>query len=92
MRIICKLGTNKIISVEVSPDDHLYILLEKLMQNAKYGVELGTEPDMAYFGMSETKRMESYKFGKASAGLYETFDTTAAPAPLPDCPNDYEYH
>lgn len=68
------------------------ILLEKLMQNAKYGVELGTEPDMAYFGMSETKRMESYKFGKASAGLYETFDTTAAPAPLPDCPNDYEYH
>ncbi len=68
------------------------IILEKLIHDFKFGDDTDVYPEMTYFGMSDDKRKESYKFMDTSIYLMDITDLNAEPPRPPKCPSNYEYH
>lgn len=68
------------------------ITLEAIMFTQRYKGAEGAEPDMLYFGMSDKKRIESYKNGKSSVYYGDTFVHNAGiDSKVPDCLTDLDF-
>ncbi|MBR6383696.1 MAG: hypothetical protein IKS56_06895 [Lachnospiraceae bacterium] len=65
------------------------IVLEKVWFDEEYKGAEDAKPDMLFFGMSDNKRSESFKIGKASVLFFE--EETSGGAKVPDCPADFNY-
>ena len=75
---------------------HCDLLLEKLAYDKRYSDVSGADPDMTYFGMSDTKRCESYRFSKSSLYVsngpsYAAMQGMDNGNEVPECPDSYGF-
>ncbi len=68
------------------------IILEKLMHDENNQGNEDAEPEMLYFGMSDEKRKETYKFSSANTHVYCITLGTETGMELPKCPNDCKFN
>ncbi|MCR5848823.1 MAG: hypothetical protein K6G75_12015 [Lachnospiraceae bacterium] len=73
---------------------HCDPVLEKLAYDKLYADVRGVDPDMDYFGMSDTKRCETFKFSRTSLSIYN--DPAAFMGPgngsqAPECEENYSF-
>ena len=74
---------------------HCDIVLEKLAYDKRYEGVSGAEADTTYFGMSDKKRCESYKFSKSSLFVGNDPSFTGMNGSggydVPECTEDYDF-
>ena len=73
---------------------HCDPVLEKLAYDKRYADVDGADPDMEYFGMSDTKRSETFKFSRTSLSIYNDPTSFTGPGNMsqaPECEESYSF-